>query len=82
MAKNDGNVFETRLRELEKDIASREKELAGLQERLRGNPYDDATRRAVQDAKRALIPLTEERGELARAVSRLAGGKQFMPPVT
>src|ERR671912_2225793 len=81
MAKTELNAFEKQLKEIDADIASREKELAKLQDQLRLDPYNAGIRTQVQDAKRALIPLAEERGELARGVSRLAGGKQFMPPV-
>jgi hypothetical protein len=80
MAKaSSGNVFETRLAEIDKEIADRTKRLQPLQDRLRSDPNNADLRSQVQAEKQHFFRLADERGELARAVSRMAGGQQFTP---
>jgi hypothetical protein len=80
MAKEKGgDVFATRLAEVDKEIADRTKRLQPLQEKLRADPNNADLRAQVQAEKQHFFRLSDERGELARAVSRLAGGKQFTP---
>jgi hypothetical protein len=59
-------------------MSKQEKQLAKLQDQLRVDPYNADLRARVQEAKRPLAILADERGELARSVSRLAGGKQIL----
>jgi hypothetical protein len=81
MAKSD-NVFEARLREIDAEVEKRTKALQKLQDKLRADPDDASTRAQIHADKLHLFRLADERGELARAVSRLAGGKQHTLPPT
>lgn len=76
-----GNVFERRMEELDTVIEQKEASLQALQEELRANPYNAELRAKVQAAKVPLIELANERGEIARSISRMAGGKQYAPPI-
>jgi hypothetical protein len=72
-------LLKKRLDEVGAEKARREKALASLQDKLRADPYDAELRAKVQRAKEPLIALSDEHGELARAVSAASGGKSFSP---
>lgn len=73
------NPFKARLKKVEAEIAKQERALAAMQDKLRADPMDADLRARVQDAKRPLIALTDERGFLARAITMEAGGTSYSP---
>jgi peptidoglycan hydrolase CwlO-like protein len=70
------NPFNDQLKKVRAEAAKAQKELEALQEQNRKKP-DVSLRYQIQEAKNRLAPLQNEEGELQRAISRLAGGRQF-----
>jgi hypothetical protein len=70
------NPFKDQLKKVQTELAKQQRELETLQDKQRKNP-DTGARAAIQEAKNRLAPLQNEEGELLRAISRQAGGRQF-----
>jgi hypothetical protein len=70
------NPLKDQQKKLKTEIAKALKELEALQEKQRKNSTVE-TRYAIQGVKNRLAPLLDEEGELARAISRMAGGRQL-----
>jgi hypothetical protein len=70
------NPFNDQLKKVRAEAAKVQKELEALQDKQRKSP-DVALRYQIQEAKNRLSPLQNEEGELLRAISRQAGGRQF-----
>ena len=72
-----------RLKEVDRELDAKRKDLEKLQQQLLGHSAADNKRlelvAKVQAAKAPVIELTVEQGELARAVSRMAGGTSHSP---
>jgi Skp family chaperone for outer membrane proteins len=71
-----GDLFQDELKRVRAEAAKMQKDLEALQEKQRKAPSTEL-RYQIQEAKNRLAPLQNEEGELQRAISRQAGGRQF-----
>jgi hypothetical protein len=70
------NPFKDQLKKVQAELGKAQKELEAMQEKQRKKP-DAGARSAIQEAKNRMAPLQAEEGELLRAISRAAGGRQL-----
>ena len=71
------DVFTVRLEEVRGEIAKKRKEVDKLKDDLNNDLGNPGHRAGLKAKKLEMQRLTDEECELQRAVSRLAGGKQY-----
>lgn len=73
------DLLKQRLKEVHTEKARLEAALGKLQDKLRDDPYDDKLRAKVHEAKREIAQVSDEHGDLARAVATAQGGTNHAP---